>query len=170
MSGNTIITNSYRKWLLACVHNNIAPDPVEAKKRFYKLHVEEAANSFCHVYAFLVLALRYRELPCAYNIPNNIDGSPQVRDWDLPDGYVERFLRAAGIDPARDLVYTTNSLDFPNPRRGAQAQAQSSTVPPTPTPSQPSPLPVADFPPLPYHATPAAVAVGGTSGNAWGRK
>lgn len=87
MTGNRLCTASYKKWLLSIDHE---PPKYEIDQRYYRLRTEPSSKNFVHIYAALVLVLRYRELPNDTNFPVNLKG-PVVKGWDLPMGWVERF-------------------------------------------------------------------------------
>jgi hypothetical protein len=97
MSGNRLCTNGFRKWVLGCQQSMVESDDAELSKRFYKMRTETAARERVHVYAALVMMLRYKELPGQSNIPNNLDKSPKMTRWDLPDGWVESVIKTYGL-------------------------------------------------------------------------
>jgi len=92
MSGNRLCTNGFRKWTLGCQQSVVESDSEELSKRFYRLHTENVSREWVHVYAALVLMMRYRELPDSRNVPNNLDSSPKMTRWDLPEGWVDKLV------------------------------------------------------------------------------
>lgn len=97
MSGNRLCTNSFLKWKLACEQSMVDSNKDELEKRFYRLRTESISKRWVHVYAALVLILRYKELPSKDNVPNNLDKGPKMTQWSLPDGWVERLVKVYGI-------------------------------------------------------------------------
>ena len=100
LKGNKLCTNSYRKWMRANNECGVAFDQAEAEKRYYSLRCERNAVDWVHVYAALTLILRYREVPNQSNIPSVLDGGATPKSWDLPDGWVERFIKKYGLEQA----------------------------------------------------------------------
>jgi len=97
MSGNRLATNGYRKWLLSCQQSNVSSDDDELRKRFYLLRTERVSKEWVHVYAALVLILRYKELPGDHNVPNNLDNGPKMTTWDLPSGWLAKVTTSYGL-------------------------------------------------------------------------
>lgn len=143
--GNKLCTNSYRKWLRGIAECGTQYDPEkfkkEAENRFYVLRCEENAINWVHLYAALVLMLRYRELPTADNIPSVLDGGPTPKTWDLPEGWVDAMVEKYCLEEVEEdrKIYTrppripkTESVSIPKKTKTA----------PTPvnTPSSPSNL------------------------------
>ncbi len=97
MKGNKLCTNSFLKWQHANEDNGVVPHSDELKLRFYVLRTEQCAIDYVHVYAALVLIVRYRELPNESNVPTNIDGPAEkhlpMKKWDLPNGWLDRFVK-----------------------------------------------------------------------------
>jgi hypothetical protein len=101
--GNKLCTNSYRKWMRANKECGVAFDQAEAEKRYYSLRCERNAVDHVHIYAALVLILRYREVPNNTNIPAILSpkGPSDVtpKTWDLPEGvnsnsgWLDRFVK-----------------------------------------------------------------------------
>jgi len=98
MRGNKTCTNSYRKWLLANRADAAGINLTEAMKRFYILRTERASRDYVHVYAALILLIRYCELPCESNLPANLDGGPTPTKWDLPDGWMDALISKYEIE------------------------------------------------------------------------
>jgi len=92
-SGNRLCTHSFLKWKMAHQQNRLDLPPKEISKRFYHLRTEFVSRQWVHVYAALVLMVRYGELPCTYNIPNNANNDPKLIRWNLPSGFVTHILK-----------------------------------------------------------------------------
>jgi hypothetical protein len=95
--GNKVCTNSYRKWIRANQECNVPFNQEEAEKRYYSLRCERTAVNWVHVYAALVLILRYREVPNESNVPAILDGGATPKTWDLPVGWINRFVSYYGL-------------------------------------------------------------------------
>lgn len=93
MSGNRLCTNTFLKWYLSFRDNDRTLSQEEADKRYYHLRSEKVSKDWVHVYAALVLMVRWGELPCKYNIPANRDNSPKLHTWNLPKHFVSSFLK-----------------------------------------------------------------------------
>lgn len=98
MSGNRLCTNSFRKWVLSEGVDTSNAD--EVAKRLYRLRTEDWSHMNVHIYAALVLLIRYGELPNDNNVPQNIDGpngkpQPKMKHWDLPVGFMNSLLAQA---------------------------------------------------------------------------
>lgn len=102
MSGNRLNTNSYLKYVHACLSQNIQPDPHEVQQRFRVMRTEEVSKKWCHVYSALVLMVRYGKLPDYTNIPINRGGNdPVCKTWSLPHGFILNVFRVVfGKNPA----------------------------------------------------------------------
>jgi hypothetical protein len=90
MAGNHLMTNGYRKWMLSCAQDRVGGRSVESvedeiQKRFW-VHRTECAANWVHYYAALILIVRYKEMPCDHNVPNNLNSGPFMTEWDLPQG------------------------------------------------------------------------------------
>lgn len=107
MSGNRLMTNSYKKWLMSHQQNRIPIGREEAQTRFYASSVEFVAKNWVHVYAALVLMARYGEIPCSTNVPQNLDDGPNMNQWNLPKNFVETMLKDF-IDP-----FETHKMTWP---------------------------------------------------------
>lgn len=115
--GNKLCTNSYRKWIRANLEcgvfgNNLVPgldetQQAEAEKRYYTLRTERTSVEWVHVYAALVLMLRYREVPSPQNIPVilGVAGAtvPTPKTWDLPEGWIDRFINKYGLEQTDEV-------------------------------------------------------------------
>lgn len=98
MGGNRLTTNSHRKWTLSHKHNDVEADEEESKKRFFYIRTEEASRRWCHVYAAIVLMARYGQLPSGSNLPTNRGPNDlNMNTWDLPEGFVVKFLAKHGV-------------------------------------------------------------------------
>lgn len=100
--GNRLSTNTYKKWLRALKENELPFDHSEAENRYFTLRCERAAIQWVHVYAALVLMVRYREIPNDSNIPRVLDGSPSPKTWDLPEGWVDRMVKKYKLEQAKE--------------------------------------------------------------------
>lgn len=110
MSGNRLCTNSYRKWIQACEQNGISVTDEAMNKRYYTLRTESTSRNHVHIYAALVLLLRYHELPNETNIPHNLDKGPKSTKWDLPAGWIETLINMYDITLTAPLETPTNAL------------------------------------------------------------
>lgn len=102
MSGNRLCTNSFRKWALS--EGVDTSNEEEVAKRLYRLRTEELSHMNVHIYAALVLLIRYGELPTDANVPQNIDGpnkitQPKMKHWDLPVAFTQALLAQATPAP-----------------------------------------------------------------------
>jgi hypothetical protein len=91
-SSNRLATNSYKKFMLANLTNGKQPTCEEQRERFKKYRFERVAIDWIHIYCFLVLILRYHELPNKINVPKNFDGKENLNFWHLPSFCVERLF------------------------------------------------------------------------------
>lgn len=124
--GNKLCTNSYRKWMRTNVECNIAFDQTEAEKRYYSLRCERTAVNWVHMYAALVLILRYREVPNKDNVPYILDGGASPKTWDLPHGWMDRFVEKYGliqVDEERKVYISPIHA----PRRSTNGEVPKST-------------------------------------------
>lgn len=100
MSGNRLCTNSFRKWVLS-----EGADPTngpEIAKRLFVLRTEDWSHMSVHIYAALVLIIRYAELPTDANVPQNLDGPNgkvelKMKHWDLPVNFINQLISHAGM-------------------------------------------------------------------------
>lgn len=93
MSGNRLMTNSYKKWLWKCREAGETPGRDEKVARYWRPRTEAVATAHVHVYCAVVLLARFREQPSDENVPaNRGDDSPSA--WDLPVQYVPQLLAA----------------------------------------------------------------------------
>lgn len=89
MSGNTLCTNTYRKWSLAVKANGGLKEdgtPVTMEDRLSRLYAhrtEEHSINSVHLYAMLALIVLYNEDPTENNYPRNLSGLA-VDAWDIP--------------------------------------------------------------------------------------
>lgn len=95
MSGNRLCVNAYKKWFLSQYQNSRIPDVLSAAERFHVIRTEPHTREFVHIYAAVVLMLRYGEYPSLDNIPQNkdFDDDSQMKGWDLPERYIEKFIK-----------------------------------------------------------------------------
>jgi hypothetical protein len=127
-SGNRLMTNSCdRKPYLIMIQNmNNFSDPLLAKtlvdicsqkreKYYVRMRYEEVSRNHVHWVCALVLLLRFGEIPCDRNIPNNNDREcgAVLREWDLPEGWLIKFMerhhiRAIGSVPSFDYIMLMN--------------------------------------------------------------
>jgi hypothetical protein len=89
MSGNRLCTNSYLKYLNGCKDSRIEFELEERRKRYYALRTESPSIDYVHVYAALVLIIKYGEYPNEDNVPNNLNSDPKLLAWVLPYGFME---------------------------------------------------------------------------------
>lgn len=121
-SGNTTMTNSYLSWLVSCYHNNLFSEEEELRTRYWNLRTEYASRAYVHVYSALVLMLRYAECPGQNNIPNKLDKSPKLLEWNLPAGWLQNLFEKYELvlhpDPAiRFIEVPTRGLEIPKGTR-----------------------------------------------------
>ena len=83
MSGNRLTTNAWRKRGLARVERT--PD------QYHRLRVEPCAINQCHMYAAMVLAVRWGERCTPENVPTT-HGLPPL-DWDIPPDFQREFVQ-----------------------------------------------------------------------------
>ncbi|HMP28202.1 MAG TPA: hypothetical protein PKD85_01295 [Saprospiraceae bacterium] len=122
LSGNHLMTCGYRKWLLSCDQTLVDGKKIwstyeELKERFW-LHRTEAASMHVHIYTALILLLRYNELPCEYNVPNNINNGPFMKEWDLPEGWINAFCASNGLYPQYYTKIVKQQVMDKNPPKG----------------------------------------------------
>lgn len=98
MSGNRLCTNSYLKYMAGAHDSGVAVPLEERRKRFYVLRTEETSITHVHIYAALVLMIRYHELPSEHNVPNNLNGDPKLKGWSLPAGWLEMMVQRYAIE------------------------------------------------------------------------
>lgn len=113
LSGNHLMTNGFRKWMLSVSQTQIdgktiVSEPEENEKRFWTNRTE-AASAYVHVYCCLILILKYMELPCESNVPNNINDGPYMIYWDLPEGWLENLCLQYSLYPQ----YKPRTVTFP---------------------------------------------------------
>lgn len=95
MSGNRLCTNGYRKYYYGCLDSGMVPEKLMEK--YFFMRSEPIATEYVHYYAALVLAVKYGELPCAHNVPKNLDQGPNMTKWDLPATWLSDFVSAYKI-------------------------------------------------------------------------
>lgn len=89
MSGNTLCTNTYRKWSLAVKANGGLKEdgtPVtmqDREDRLYAQRTEKHSIENVHLYAMIALLVLYNEDPTESNYPRNLSGLA-VDAWDIP--------------------------------------------------------------------------------------
>jgi hypothetical protein len=93
MRGNklTIANGVLYKEALANEHSNLPPFTNEQiRKKYCRLHTESITRSATHLhwYNLLVTLAVFNELPCEYNLPNNVRGA-RLNKWIVPDQDVE---------------------------------------------------------------------------------
>jgi hypothetical protein len=109
MSGNRLCTNSYLKYQEGCKDSNVDFSLEERRKRFYALRTEIYSVSYVHVYAALVLMIRYGDIPNEHNVPNNLNQDPKLKTWNLPNSWLNRILECYRI------VVDTEPVPTPTP-------------------------------------------------------
>jgi hypothetical protein len=92
MTGNRLCTNTFKKWTLAHFDNKMDRDPEEIEKRYYRLRTETSSRKYVHLYAALILIAKYKELPCEFNLPVNLDKGPNMKKWDIPEKFVNTLI------------------------------------------------------------------------------
>lgn len=103
MSGNRLCTNGALKLVLGAMQSNVGLDRTEFAKKFFRVRTEDASRYWVHIYAFLVMAIRYLEYPTDANVPNNLDDTPKMTKWNLPDyeegkeSWVEKLFAKYGV-------------------------------------------------------------------------
>lgn len=93
LTGNYLQTNTYLKWILGY---NDAGEKVpldEAKKRYFRLRTEAASRKYVHVYCALYVMMVQGVLPNWKNVPNNQSETRKIKEWDIPEDFVDRVLR-----------------------------------------------------------------------------
>lgn len=93
-SGNYVITNNHKKWVVSRRQNDEEIDEEERLKRFHYLNTETHSIKYMHLYPCLALLSKYGELPTVNNIPNN-NGEHEYKclSWDLPEYFVSTLLQ-----------------------------------------------------------------------------
>lgn len=125
LSGNHLMSAGLRKWLLSCRDTVIGDKHIVSNRneifdRFW-LHRTEYASQFVHIYTALISILRYREMPCLENVPNNLNGGPVMRYWDLPQGWLENmYMRWNLTSEIYSRFVQVQILDTVNPPAGTQ--------------------------------------------------
>lgn len=97
-SGNRLMTNAWLKNKLALGATGGAMTPEESAECYWHQRTEYASKRWVDCWAAIVLMVRYGELPCPSNIPNNLDG-PVLKatrrvSWDLPTGFMDGMITA----------------------------------------------------------------------------
>jgi hypothetical protein len=92
MTGNRLCTNTFKKWSMAHFDNKMDRDAEEIEKRFYRLRTEISSRKYVHLYAALILIAKYKELPCEFNLPVNLDKGPNMKKWDIPENFVNILI------------------------------------------------------------------------------
>ena len=140
MSGNRLCTNSYLKYQEGCKDSNVDFSIEERRKRFYALRTEIYSISYVHVYAALVLMIRYGEVPNEHNVPNNLNQDPKLKAWVLPEHWLDRILECYRLDvDVPETISTPSSIPTLVPGQGVDAPKPSQepfTKDEYPTPSE----------------------------------
>lgn len=102
MSGNRLSTNSTLKLILGARQSNVKVDQEEIAKKFFRVRTEPASRYWVHVYSFLVMSIRYLEYPTDVNVPNNLDNTPKMTKWDLPEGWIGKLFAKYGVVKAEN--------------------------------------------------------------------
>lgn len=92
MSGNRLMTSTYRKWLLGCAEDGLEPSDEEKCLQYWHPRCENAAREWVHLYCAIVLLVRYQEIPGPENVPTVKGPDRRLTAWDLPNGFVAKFL------------------------------------------------------------------------------
>lgn len=114
MSGNRLCTNSYFKWRLGMADQELVPTIEEQRTRMYVLRTEPTSRDYVHVYAALVLLIRYGELPDDTNVPNNLNDDPKIKKWNLPQGWLEGMVAYFGIDGEKMKLWVDDEPEVLN--------------------------------------------------------
>ncbi len=158
MSGNRLNTNSFLKFVLAHRQTQTIIPNRQAVKRYYRMRTEYVSRRWCHIYAALVLMIRYGEIPCRQNIPSNRGGGPNCIQWNLPKMFVKLLLsKYTTYDPKIHKInwhqlidltrQTTTSLRKKAPKTKKQSHDRNHSV----LNHQGFELTTSLFPSLPHH-------------------
>lgn len=98
-SGNRTMTNcSLLKPKLALEEAGKNMSIEEEKEKYRHLRTEEMSRNYVHFYSALVSMVRYGELPCPSNVPNNKKNASSTEElftlssWNLPEKFVTKIL------------------------------------------------------------------------------
>lgn len=110
-TGNRLCTANYKKFLLAMVDNQNFSENNEKSNKYFRLRTEPLTRQWVHIYASLVLMMRYEEYPCEYNLPVNLSSSIKhlsIKHWDLPEGWLDKLVKKYNIQfaPSRSVMYS----------------------------------------------------------------
>lgn len=127
MSGNRLCTNSFLKHTLGCHQSGIPFPPEEMQERYYSLRTETPSIRYVHLYAAVVLMIRYGTLPTDENVPNNIDRktsdkktTAKLTKWSLPTGWLDMII-------SKFPNYAQQSI-YPLPKEMQVAESMDSVV------------------------------------------
>ena len=79
-SGNRLIVDNWKKYVLACQENNIPVDLEESNKRFYAKRTEKMSLENIDLYTSIVMIVIYGEYPNFTNVPTTGLNSPNQKD------------------------------------------------------------------------------------------
>ncbi len=114
-----LTTHGYRKWSLGYIQHGFTSPCEEREERYWRNREEWSARAHCHTYLALTWMLKYRELPCATNLPHGrrcTKASPQgetvtppLLAWDLPKHFIRNIAqtcigRSSAVTVASNLV------------------------------------------------------------------
>lgn len=98
-SGNKLMTNSLRKYMLMLEDADEKISVDEMREKFWYLRSENASKKWIDLYTAMILIVKYGEIPCQHNIPNNKipAGHSTIKNydrlyWDIPQNFVVSFI------------------------------------------------------------------------------
>jgi hypothetical protein len=100
-SGNRLMTNSWLKYKLATLSNDIPFTQNVSREKYWHLRTEYASRRWVDVYTALILVARYGELPCPCNIPDYRKPSDvKIKEihrlqWNLPPNFITMLIQRA---------------------------------------------------------------------------
>lgn len=100
MTGNRLVTDSHKKYVLACLENDIPVKFKESLERFYVKRHEKFSLENIDIYPLLALVAVYGESPSVENIPttglaSDILIEPQRKIWDVEREEIEAIFQKA---------------------------------------------------------------------------
>ena len=100
MRGNRLtVSSNVHKRVLVNAHNSLPPPSHNELVAGYARTRGEwitRSDKYLHYYNAIVMMLVYNEMPCVYNIPNNIN-ELQLKEWVVPPEVLKGFMTKFGI-------------------------------------------------------------------------
>ncbi len=106
MSGNRLVTDSWKKYILSCFQNNVEVDYEKSIERFYTKRTELCGQDHIDLYAALVSLAVFADDLSRSNVPTVGEGAPEKADsareyqrkyWHIPVETIVECLEASGL-------------------------------------------------------------------------